>query len=304
MIKRRLNVDIPGSVTELESKIKKFLIKRILYRMIFRGKGLEFDGYRKYMPDDDASMIDWKASKRSDKLLVKKYIEERDLRILFVIDVSDNMVFGSTKKIKCEYAVELSTALSHLILTSGDKVGFVLFNDKIVMKVLPAGGLKQFNIMVHHLTDPLIYSGGSDISGTIKFLTDYLDKSISCVIIISDFINLEKSKTDIFKRFFYKFETIGIMIRDPRDKTLPNIKGEVVLQHPVTKKKILIDPSIIRKKYEKNAIEQENMVKELFLKNNADLLYLLTEKPFVPDLASFLRERVEKRKYIMPRARR
>src|SRR6056297_1611562 len=127
--KKGMNLDIGEKVSELESVMNKFKIKNILYKLIFRGKGLEFDGYRNYSQgDDDASMIDWKASNRGNNLVVRKYIEERDLKIVSVIDVSENMVFGSTNKLKCEYAAEFAAALAHLIITSNDQIGFIFYN--------------------------------------------------------------------------------------------------------------------------------------------------------------------------------
>ena len=114
---RKLNLDIAGAVSELEMVMKKVLPRNIMWRVIW-GRGLEFDGYRDYSVTDDAVNIDWKATVRAGKTLVKKYIEERDLKFMFFIDVSDNMVFGSTEKLKCEYCAELVAALSHLILTT------------------------------------------------------------------------------------------------------------------------------------------------------------------------------------------
>ena len=98
---------------------------------MFRGKGLEFDGYRDFSPDDDAQDIDWKASSRSGRTIVKRYKEERDLKIMFLVDVGDNMVFGSTPKLKCEYATELTAAFSHILVNTNDKIGFILFGDEI-----------------------------------------------------------------------------------------------------------------------------------------------------------------------------
>jgi len=129
-MKRELNLDIAGSVAAFEKLIRKVLPRNIFYKVVY-GKGFEFDGYRDFAQDEDASNIDWKASRRAQKLLTRKYIEERDLKILFLIDVSDNMIFGSTEKLKCEYTAELVAALSHLILFSGDKVGFKFFNNSI-----------------------------------------------------------------------------------------------------------------------------------------------------------------------------
>jgi len=299
-MEKRLNVEISKTVSEFEQLMKEFLIRNVLYRIIFRGKGLEFDSYRDYSPSEDASDIDWKASKKANKLLVKQFIEERDLKILFVVDVSENMLFGSTEKLKCEYATELSAALAHLIITSNDNVGFVLFSDKIVQNALPKKGIKQFQLFVDEMSKAENYSGDSELPRILEFLLNYLSKSINSVIIISDFLRIKQDSLKTFELFSDRFETLAIMIKDPLDKTLPNIKGEFVVQNPVSKEQIVIDPSVARKKYEKYALQQEEIAKNILDKSGIDLLELTTDRPIAPNLAEFLKERMKKKKYIIP----
>ena len=129
MNQKKLNVDIAGSISELQSMLKEFRLKKRIYKLFFRGKGLEFESYRVFSPDDDAADIDWKASSRSQQLLVKQYREERDLKIMFLIDVGSNMVLGSGKKVKCEFVTELAAAFSDVILSVNDRIGFFLFSD-------------------------------------------------------------------------------------------------------------------------------------------------------------------------------
>jgi len=301
MAKRKLNLDIGGKITELESAMEKFKIKNILYKTVFRGKGLEFDGYRVYTPDDDASTIDWKASARSDRLLVKKFVEERDLKIIFLIDVSENMVFGSTKKLKCEYAAELSASLAHLIMGSNDKIGFVFYNEGIRDAVINAKtGKKRFSHFISKLSDVSLYGGSSNLQKTLDYLMKVLDDSVSAVIIISDFLKINKKLQNTLRLFSGRFETIGFRISDPLDKTLPNVKGEVVLEDPKTREQLIVDPSITRKQYEKNTKKKDREIKKIFENSNADLKEINTSKPFVPEIASFLKSRIEKGKSITP----
>src|SRR3989344_4584552 len=180
---KKLNLNIAEAVSELEILMKKVLPRDIIYRWVL-GRGLEFDGYRDYSYGDDASNIDWKATVRAGKTLIRKYVEERDLKFIFLVDVSDNMVFGSTEKLKCEYAAELAAALSHLILVNGDRFGFVLYNDKIVNRRPPEAGNKQFEIFVDELSNPLVYEGVSNLNNILEPLTNDLDKSTSMIFII------------------------------------------------------------------------------------------------------------------------
>lgn len=299
---KKLNLDIADRITEFESLMRKFLVKRILYKLIFRGKGLEFEGYREYSPDDDAQDIDWKASMRSGETLVKKYIEERDLNVVFVVDISENMVFGSTKKLKCEYAAELSAALSHLIINSGDKIGFVLFDDNIKKMVSPKGGLKQFYLFVDNLSNPSNYGGNSNLKSTISYLSNYLSRSTSVVIIISDFIRMNKNIKEDLTLFAKNFETMALIVNDPLDKTLPNLNREMVVEDPVSGEQLIINPHIAKKEYERKAREHSEMIKRVFEDSGVDYLNLMTDKPFVVDLAQFMAARADKKKYIMSKS--
>jgi len=298
-MKKKLNLDIATSISDFEEYMKEFSIQRIIYRIIFRGKGLEFDSYRQYTPDDDANDIDWKASVKANQTLIKQYIEERDLKIMFLIDVSDNMLFGSTEKLKCEYAAELSSALGHLILNYGDNIGFILFSDKITAEALPKKGMRQFDAFVSELANPDNYGGPSDIERKLDFFLDYLDKSINAIILVSDFISVKETALTNFNIFSNKFETMAIMIRDPLDKKMPELKGEIVIQDPSTKKQLIIDPSILKKSYERNALEHEQMVKRILTEAGIDFLDITTDQHFAPSLSEFLKGRVEKRKYIV-----
>jgi uncharacterized protein (DUF58 family) len=291
MVERKLNLDIPGKVSELEGLMQKVLPKNIMYQILL-GKGLEFDGYRDYTQNDDAQNIDWKASVRGKKLYVRKYIEERDLKFMFLIDVSDNMVFGSTEKLKCEYAAELSAAVSHLILGSGDRFGYSLYNNKIKEFGVPSLGTKQFDIFSNSLSLPETYGGSSNLNSILDILLQTLDKSISMVFIVSDFINVDETYRKNLELLASLFETVAIIVRDPLDNQLPDISKEIVIQSPVTGEKLLINPRVAKNSYETNSLKQLNVVKEIFNNSNIDFLELSTSRPFTEEFVDFLKTRI------------
>ncbi len=290
--KRRLNVDIDKSVREFKVMLREFRLKR--KKIAFRGEGLEFDGYRDFSPDDDAGDIDWKSSLRAQKLLVKKYKEERDLKIMFLVDVGSNMVFGSTEKIKCEFATELIAAFTDLVLNSEDRVGFFLFSDVINHFVRCKGGTKHFRFFIDVLSNGLNYGGKTNLDQALDFAVDYLDKSVSSVIIVSDFLNITEKTEKKLSLLAHKFETIVIQVRDPLDVTLPEIEGEIVLENPSTSEQIIINPKIIKNSYERYVLEQEKIAKRIFEKSRVDYLNLITNKSFAPPLAMFLKKRMER----------
>jgi len=295
MAEKSFNADIPGSISALRAAMKEFLLRHKLYKILLRGKGLEFEAYRVYAPDDDASTIDWKASMRTNNTLVKQYKDERNLKIVFMVDVSENMVFGSTERIKCEYAAEVVGAFSHLVIGTGDNVGIALFSDKLKSYIAPSRGDKHFHRIVDELVNPETYGGVGDLNVGLDFALEYLGKNIDSVVIVSDLINFDKESKNKLSQLAGKFETVVLRINDPLDKTMPDISGEVIIEDPKTGQQLLVSPKVAREVYEKRANEQAQEIRRVCESNNIDLLEISTDKPFVAYLSSFLKERALKK---------
>jgi len=292
---KKLNVDIAGSINELQSIMKEFSLKKEIYKIVFRGKGLEFEGYRNFTPEDDANIIDWKSSAKAQKLLVKQYKEERDLKIMFLIDVSDNMVFGSTEKIKCEFMAELATAFAYIMINSNDSIGFYLFSDTMEYFIDCKRGQKHFQFFSDMLSNASSYGGKQNINKALDLALEYLDDSISVVVLLSDFLEVTKETEKKLTLLSNRFETISLRIRDPLDLALPEIEGEIVLEDSSTHEQIIINPKIAGKTYQRYALEQERAVEEMFKKSGVDCLNLITDKSFVEPLTTFLKERMQKK---------
>ena len=291
--KRSLNINIGKSISDFKAAMKEFELKYKLYKIIIRGKALEFDSYRDYSTDEDAEAIDWKASMRANKLLAKKYREERNLKVVFLVDTGENMVFGSTAKLKCEYAVETMAAFAHLIIGSGDKIGYVLFNEKVNDYIKPGGGPKQFARFIADVSNPDNYHGMSNLNLALDFVISYVN-NIESLIIVSDFINFDEITAKKLSLVSNKVETVALMVKDPLDRGLPNISGELIVEDPKTGQQLLINPKLIRNAYGSYALKQENLLKAACIKFDIDLLELITDKGFVPYLSEFLKGRVKK----------
>ncbi|MBR9706358.1 DUF58 domain-containing protein [Candidatus Pacearchaeota archaeon] len=296
MGKKELNLDIAGSVSRFEALVHKVLPKNILYKILY-GKGFEFDGYRDFSPQDDAGNIDWKASKRAGRTLVRKYIVERDLKVLFLIDVGENMIFGSTEKIKCEYSAELVASMSHLILTAGDRVGFILFSDQVIKMILPGFGERHFAIFRQELSNPENYGKNTDMNEVLGDLLERIDKNTTMIFLVSDFLNLNNQNKENLILLSKLFETIALVVRDPLDITFPNLNKEVVIEDPMSHEKLFVNPKVAKMVYEKNALEQTKMMRSIFEDSGMDFLELTTDSDFTLDVAEFLKERAERRRY-------
>lgn len=295
-MKKKLNVDIDKAIKRLNIITRELMSTQMAgnYVSIFRGRGLEFETYRNYTPADDAGLIDWKASARAKELLVKEFKEEKKLEVFFLVDVSNSMVFGSTDKLKNEYAIETVAALAYAIIAAGDKIGFALFNDKVTHKFPAESGPKQFHRLVHVLTDPENYGGKFNLENALEFSLNYVKKKGSILFIVSDFLGMKNDEWQKYLRWVsVKYDTICLVVRDPRDKYLPK-SGQVVVQDPYSEREVIIDTDLISDIYTKYANQNEIQLKQIAKSSKSDILFLYTDLPFEKPLISLFRMRAQK----------
>lgn len=291
----KLRVDLAESIKKLEIITKYLVNTRIVgnYRSVFKGKGLEFEGYRDYTQRDDSSLIDWKSTKKAHKVLVKEFKEERNLSVFFLVDASSTMLCGSIKKLKSEYAAEFAASLAYAMLNAGDSVGFALFSDRVIRKMPPSRTKHQFYALLKNLADPMLYGGDYDLGNAIKFTMEFLESG-SVLIIVSDFIGLKGEWQKYLEIARNKFDVIGVMIKDPTDDVLPEDEHEVMLEDPISGEQLLVVPNQIREKYEEDSRARRKMIKSSFLRANCDFMELFTDKPFTGEIIKFFKKR-EKR---------
>jgi uncharacterized protein (DUF58 family) len=292
---RKLKINLDFSLKRLDLVTKGLVSTKFLggYRSVFKGQGLEFSNYRDYMQgSDDASTIDWNTSRRVNNLMVKEFVEERNLSVIFVVDVSAKMLTSSTKQLKAEYIAEMISSLTYSMLKAGDAVGLTLFSDKIVKFLPPQSGLKQFYSLTTNLANTKYYGGPSIVEDAMDFVFKRVETG-ALVILISDFIYPLRSEKSI-KLAARKFDLISLMVRDVRDMNLPAGIGEIVLQDPYSEGVLLVNPEKIRKEYAKDANASLSKIKKTMKKIGSDFLLIQTNKPFTEYLVKFFKERETK----------
>ena len=289
---RKLRVKLAPAIRQLEVVTRGMVSTRLIgqYKSVFKGKGLEFASYRAYAPDDDASLIDWKASRRANQLLVKQFVEERNLEVFFLIDTSASMVFGSTEKLKNEYVAELVASLAYVILESGDSVGFALFNRDVLAKSPPLRGKKQFYQLTSKILDAANYGDIYDLEGALRFIITYLPEG-TVVMMVTDFIGLRGDWERYLKIAAKKFDLITIMVRDPRDRTMPYINRQILVQDPFSRRQMIINPIQLKGRYEDYVLKQEAQIRQKFTQAGAAFIELSTDKPFGPPIIGFFKRR-------------
>ena len=262
-----------------------FLLK---YRILFRGTGLEFAGYKEYVPgEDDASKIDWKASLKSQKIYVKQYEEERNLNIFVLFDSSSSMLFGTQEKLKSEYAAIIAGTLAFAGVEVGDNIGFAMFNDKIVNFLEPIQDISQYYQILRLLADKKNYGGACNMKEALSFVINNVHER-TALFIISDFIGVGNIEDDI-KVCAGKFDRVfGLMVRDPRDESLPGDLGYISFSDPFSNKVVTINVDKIREKFEIEAKKQAQYIERVFLDSGAGFIKIYTDKPFAESIIKYL----------------
>ncbi|MBC7473147.1 MAG: DUF58 domain-containing protein [Candidatus Sericytochromatia bacterium] len=281
---------------ELITRIKnvqlkaKYLVTDVLvgeYKSSFHGQGMEFSEVREYIPGDDIRAIDWNVTARMDFPFIKKFSEERELTMFILVDLSSSQEFGSSEYLKHEIATELSAVLSYLALNNNDKVGLILFTDKIEKFIPAKKGKTNIWKIVREILSFKPENKSTNISVALEFLLN-ITKKKAIVFLISDFIAKDYDKS--LKMVSKKHDLTTIKIVDPNENKLPEV-GIVILEDSETGELIEIDT------YDKKSMEayqelknQENIKFQKFIKSNKiDYLEINTSKPYIKDLVKFFK---------------
>ncbi|MBW2964464.1 DUF58 domain-containing protein [Candidatus Woesearchaeota archaeon] len=261
------------------------------FRSVFKGRGLEFHGYRNYNPaEDDAKFIDWKASLRSRYLVIKELVEERNNNIMFMIDASSSMSFGSVDKLKNEYVIEMFASMAHSLLSGGDSVGLTLFTDHLI-KTIPANiGNKQYYMMLDTITNPALYEGPCDMEKALHEFNTIMTRQ-AILVLISDFQNLKGDWYEKLKLVSVKHEVIVFVVKDIRDMILPEETGQIFVQDPLTGESLLIDTKDIKEDFERLVHDQNKLLEKQLKDLNIDYMFITTNQPFMKQLFTFFKKR-------------
>lgn len=290
---KKFEAELVPKIRKLDVYAKQSALSEVIegnWTTNFKGHGMEFSGYRSYQYGDDASLIDWKASLRSKSLLVKEYEQEKSVNVYFMFDVSNSMLFTSTQKLKAEYAAELISSMAYAILNSGDSVGLSLFTDRLITRLPMNTGRRIHYMLVKDLSNVNNYGGNFNFGKSMNLLFSTLD-SRAVLIIVSDFIGLDEKWYKFLRIASQRYEVIGIMIRDPRDRELPKGTGQFELEDPYTGEKLYVDVNQYADAYKKLVEAEEAEIEKHFKATKSDLLKLTTDSDFYMDVVKFFKRR-------------
>lgn len=291
-------------VKELMAKVGKIriLTNRLIddqlsgdYHSTFKGQGVEFDEVRPYVAGDDVRSIDWNVTARTGMPYIKRFSEERELTILFMVDVSGSQSYGSVRRSKAELAAEVTALLALTAIRNQDKIGLILFSDHIVKYIPPRKGRDSVMRLVREvLAAEDDAEGGTDIVGALKFLNG-VQKRRAVVFLVSDFI----AKGDcerMLRATARHHDVVCVPVTDPAESDLPDV-GLVEMEDPESHDLVLVDTSSasVRRQFAAKAAEEREELRKFFLKTGIDTMSVFTDKPYIDEVRALFKRRAHKR---------
>ena len=290
---------IPGELAKKIRYIQIYTSKAVNdslageYESLFKGRGMEFQEVREYQIGDDIRTIDWNVTARTGDPYVKLFKEERELTVMFLVDLSASGAFGSTRQIKNEAAAEICALLAFSAIKNNDKVGLIVFTDQVEMFIPPEKGTTHVLRLIRELLNFKPEKGKTDLVAGMDYLGRVLYKK-SVVFLVSDFQSegFEKQLRILGKRH----DLIAVSITDPREVSMPDV-GLIQLEDAETGEMVIIDTgsSSFRKKYEQLGEARLDGLKRLFRSMDIDHIDIRTGEDYVFDLVKFFRNRERRR---------
>jgi uncharacterized protein (DUF58 family) len=289
-----LTKELLKQVRQIEIRTKG-LVNQVFsgeYHSVFKGRGMEFSEVREYQFGDDIRNIDWNVTARFGHPFIKVFEEERELTVMLMVDLSGSLMFGSASKTKQRIAAELSAILAFSALKNNDKVGLILFTDKIEKFVPPRKGRKHVLRIIREVLSFAPEGNSTNIRGALEFMNNAIKKR-SIAFLISDF--MDEGFEKILRIVGKKHDLIGIVLDDRREKEIPNL-GLIKLSDAETGEERWIDTSSRRVRgqmllYRK---EKEKIRNSMFVTSRLDKIEVTTGSNYIQPLVQFFRRR-EKR---------
>ena len=260
------------------------------YHSAFKGRGMEFSEVRSYMDGDDVRTIDWNVTARMGSPYIKKYVEERELTVMLVVDASSSGDFGSVDKFKGEMAVELCSLLAFSAIRNNDRVGLIIFTSDVEVFIPPRKGKNHVLRVIRELLYFRPKNRGTDIGNALKFLNKVQTKT-SVVFLVSDFIsavNFEAPLRVAAKRH----DLVTISITDPREESIPRV-GLIELEDAETGETILFDTRSKKSLaiYRREVGRRREQLDGLLRSTGTDEIRVSTETGYVKPIVKFFQKR-------------
>jgi uncharacterized protein (DUF58 family) len=262
------------------------------YHSVFKGRGMEFDEVREYQHGDDVRTIDWNVTSRAGRPFVKRYVEERELTVMLLVDMSASGAFGSLDKLKSEISAEVSALLAFSAIKNNDRVGAILFTDRVEKFIPPRRGSTHVLRVIREVLFYKPQRRGTSIQKAFEHLNLVVHKR-SVVFLISDL--LDQGFEQSLKVANRKHDIVIIQITDPREKELPKV-GILEIRDAETEEAVSVDTSLpwVRDMYRENWNRNQARLAKLFESHRMDHITIQTDRPYDVPLVRFFKERAKR----------
>jgi uncharacterized protein (DUF58 family) len=274
------------------------------YQSVFKGRGMAFEEVRQYQPGDDVRLIDWNVSARMNDVYIKLFVEEREMTVMLLVDMSASSLFGTGEQTKREIAAEMAAVVAFSAIKNNDRVGLIIFTDRVEKFVPPKKGKKHVLRVVSEILRYRPESPRTDVAAGLKFL-GHITKRRSVVFLISDFISppppgerpdprrhaVPEELEHAMRVAGRKHDLVPVTITDPLEEELPDL-GLVNLQDYETGEQVLFDTSGRESRIYAQYMKRAREVREgLFRRLKMGGVHVRTDRPYVPALVDFFKAR-------------
>ena len=261
------------------------------YHSVFKGRGMEFDEVRQYVPGDDVRTIDWNVTARTGEPYVKSYVEERELTVMLAVDVSRSGEFGTRNRFKRELAVELAAVMSIAATTNNDKVGLLLFTDRVELLVPPMKGRSHVLRMLRELLAYEPVGTGTDIRLALDTISVLL-KRRSIVFLVSDFLTGPESYRQAMLVTNRRHDVVAFDVGDPLEREMADV-GIVAFEDAESGRQRWVDTGDgrWRREFLERVARLEAEKSELFAAAGVDRVRVTTERDYIAEVGAFFRNR-------------
>ncbi|MBN1825805.1 MAG: DUF58 domain-containing protein [Candidatus Eisenbacteria bacterium] len=262
------------------------------YHSVFKGRGMEFDQVREYQEGDDVRSIDWNVTARMNRPFVKEFVEERELVVMLAVDVSGSSDFGTASHFRSEVAAEICSLLALSAIENNDKVGLLLFSDRIEKSVTPRKGRRHVLRVIRELLYTRPEGRGTDLNGALEHLNRTLKRR--CVLfLVSDF--LDGSIERLLRVTNKRHDVIAVRIVDPREIAIPDV-GFLEMEDAETGERLFLSTGneAFRLAYAERRRRDDARLRSLFRRVGVDLVEVSTEGGYVDPLVEFFRRRARR----------
>jgi uncharacterized protein (DUF58 family) len=291
--------DILRKVRQIEIRTNRMVADSLAghYHSVFKGRGMDFDEVREYVPGDEVRTIDWNVTARAGHPFVKKFAEERELTLLLLVDASASGHFGSSAQSKRDIAAELACVLALSATRNNDKVGLVLFTDQIELYIPPKKGRRHVLRVVREILFFRPARRGTDVTQALEF-ANRMSRRRSVMFLVSDFqapgvsVDERTPLRRALSQSARRHDLVAVSIADPREQVLPDV-GLVVLQDAETGEVMQVDTGRRRTRelFASLAQKRRDTLQRMLGAEAIDSLMLSTDEPYLGSLISFFRRR-------------